>query len=374
MNRDLGSPQPLYMRSDNGQFVFPSTSAGIIELNQNESIDLFCASGFRGTLESHKNKTITAYCVSETKFRVDQKNFEFNEFACHVLPPHQPKRTNRTCTNGQILEVGFQTETNWLVQLTICHNFTYGSTRWVQYTQNPWNQGYQQNFPRIRFIQGDLYEGLNVEKLYSRYMQRQTISKILGSDELGADLVADMGELFLSRGHMAAKSDFVFGSHMLATFYFINVAPQWQSFNGGNWAVLESYFKRFVDRRNISVEMFTGTYGVVEYRDVNGVPREIYLASNGTDRRIPIPKVYYKVAIDHKRRTGVAFVGVNNPYATMEEILKDYVYCENVMDQIKYIPYRPNLQAGYMYACAVNDFAKAIGELPDLPVIEKLLV
>lgn len=375
LQRDLGNPQPLYLRSDNGQFLFPQTSAGVIELNNNETVDIFCPSGFRGRLETQKNKTISAQCVSGSRFRVGDQQFAFNEFACRQMPQHRQRRTNQTCTNGQIVEIGFQTEKTWLKLITVCHNTTIASTRWVHYYQNPANQGFQRGFPRIGFIQGDLYNGLNVNNLYTRFVQRQTISKILGSEQLGADLVQQNGDLFLSRGHLAARSDYIFGTHQQASFYFSNAAPQWQTFNGGNWAVLEAHLKRYVDRQNINIEIYTGTYGVVTYRDVQGVPREIYLASNETERRIPVPKVYYKVAIDYSRLAGVAFIGVNNPYATMEDILSDYTYCENVMDKINYIPWNStNTLPGYLYACSVNEFAKFIGELPELPKIDKLLV
>lgn len=375
MQRDLGYPQPLYLSSDDGQFLLPETSAGIIELNQNESVDVFCPSGFRDRFEGYKNKTISAYCVSNKEFRVGDEKIKFNELACIQMPPHEQKLTNQICPNGQIVEIGFQTETNWLKMITVCHNITVASTRWSHYYQKPRNQGFQRGFRRIRFSQGDLYSGLNVNNLYERKVQRQTISKILGSEQLGVDLVPEVGDLFLSRGHLAARSDFIFGLQQQGTFYFTNAAPQWQTFNGGNWAILEANLKRYVDSQNMEIEIYTGTYGVVTYKDVEGIPREIYLASNGTDRRIPVPKVYYKVAIDYSRLAGIVFIGVNNPYATMEEILSDYTYCEDVMDKVKYIPWnRENIQRGHLYACSVNEFAEAIGHLPALPTITKLLL
>lgn len=375
LQRDLGNPQPLYLRSANGQFLFPQTSRGIIELNNNQSVDVFCSFGFRGNFEKYKNKTITTHCVSGTQFRVGNENCEFNELACRRMPQHQQKRTNHTCPNGEMVEIGFETETNWLKLISVCHNETEGATRWVHYYQNPENQGFQRGFPRIRFIQGDLYTGLNVNNLYTRFVQRRTISKILGSDQLGADLIEENGNLFLSRGHLAARSDFIFGLQQQGSFYFTNAAPQWQSFNGGNWEVLENHLKRYVDRQNINIEIYTGTYGVMSYNDIHGIPREIYLASNETERRIPVPKVFYKVAIDYSQLAGVAFIGINNPYAKMEEILANYTYCENVMDKITYIPWnRVNITLGYLYACSVNEFANAIGDLPELSNIDKLLL
>lgn len=258
---------------------------------------------------------------------------------------------------------------------TVCHNETEGATRWVHYYQNPENEGYQRRIDRPEFAAGDFYKGLSINRLYTRGMQRRTISTILGSDKLGAELIKPSGDLFLSRGHMAARADFIFNNHQRATFYFVNVAPQWQTFNGGNWAILEDYMKRYVARKNIDTEIYTGTHGIVTYKDVDGVQQKIYLSSTADSQKIPVPKIYYKVVIDTRNKAGIVFIGVNDPYATDEEIQKDYTYCRNVIDKVNYIPWnKSNRMMGYMYACSVKEFVKAIGDLPHLPPIDSLLL
>lgn len=213
-----------------------------------------------------------------------------------------------------------------------------------------------------------------MEHLYTQNEQRRTIARILGSDQLAADLVQANTEFHLSRGHLAARSDFIFGNHQLASFYFINAAPQWQTFNGGNWNTLETYLKRYIGCRNINTEIYTGTYGTVTYKDIRGNDQEIHLAPTNNGRRVPVPKIYYKVVIDRRNRAGIAFIGVNNPYVTLPDILRDYTYCRNVMDRVTYIPWSRHIRMGHLYACSVNEFARAIGELPPLPPTDRLLV
>lgn len=257
---------------------------------------------------------------------------------------------------------------------TVCHNEAEGVTRWVQYSQNAENGAHQHGIDRVKFSRGDFYKGLDVDRLYQRDNQSRNLATILGSTKLANDLVKPTGDLFLARGHLAAKSDFVYANHQMATFYFINAAPQWQTFNGGNWAVLEEHLKRYVARKNINTEIWTGTYGIVTYKDVKGADQKIYLSVENNTRKIPVPKIYYKVVIDVKRKAGIAFVGINNPYATMGDIKQNYTYCQDVMDKVNYIPWKKNLQGGHMYACAVDEFAKAIGDLPSLPPTNKLLL
>jgi DNA/RNA endonuclease G (NUC1) len=38
-----------------------------------------------------------------------------------------------------------------------------------------------------------------------------------------------------------------------------NIAPQWQPFNGGNWAKLEKAVRTYSDTNNKRVFVFTGT-------------------------------------------------------------------------------------------------------------------
>ena len=73
-----------------------------------------------------------------------------------------------------------------------------------------------------------------------------------------------------------------------ATYYFTNVAPQWQGFNAGNWLDLENAVRDFVDNRNLDLVVYTGTNGVMELDDVNGNKVPILLYPE--DDRLPVPK------------------------------------------------------------------------------------
>lgn len=110
----LGKPQPLYLRSDNVQFLMPQTSTGTIQLGVNKTINVHCPSGFQGKFDSYKGKTIAAACISGIDFWAANQSVRFDELRCLRVPPHQPKRTMKSCRNGKIVEVGFDTETQFL--------------------------------------------------------------------------------------------------------------------------------------------------------------------------------------------------------------------------------------------------------------------
>lgn len=72
--------------------------------------------------------------------------------------------------------------------------------------------------------------------MYTQVSQKAAIAGYVG-DELADKYVTT--SQFLARGHLAAKTDFIYATGQRATFYFINAAPQWQPFNAGNWNWLE---------------------------------------------------------------------------------------------------------------------------------------
>jgi DNA/RNA endonuclease G (NUC1) len=42
-----------------------------------------------------------------------------------------------------------------------------------------------------------------------------------------------------------------------ATFYFLNVAPQWKKFNSGNWLALELKIRAFAQDNEVDIKALT---------------------------------------------------------------------------------------------------------------------
>lgn len=86
------------------------------------------------------------------------------------------------------------------------------------------------------FAAGSFFPGVAVNTMYTQVEQKKTVAEYVG--QTLADFYITSHQ-FLARGHLAAKTDFVFATGQRASFYFINAAPQWQPFNAGNWNTLE---------------------------------------------------------------------------------------------------------------------------------------
>lgn len=96
--------------------------------------------------------------------------------------------------------------------------------------------------------------------MYRRATQRITFAQLLGSQLLADQHIHLTNDYFLSKGHLVAKADFLHGAAQMATFWYTNAAPQWQTFNGNNWNALENDARTLAARLNRDLDVYTGTY------------------------------------------------------------------------------------------------------------------
>lgn len=126
------------------------------------------------------------------------------------------------------------------------------------------------------FKEDDFYPTINVDNLYEYDSEVAAFTKLLGSKNQATDYLSDRSKYYLARGknhyyagsgdhariillgHFAPRADFVFGAHTRATFHFVNVAPQWQVFNGGVWNGLEMSVRKYIISTGTDLEIYTG--------------------------------------------------------------------------------------------------------------------
>lgn len=369
VNGDLKDPAPLYViRSELGQarYLEPNLE-GVVQLKHGEALELHCIKSFTGTFAGYT--FLNSTCWQQQSFLALGSLYQLQDFVCTSWPTYTARRTNRPCNGGtDLLEVGFQLSATasdeFLQTYDVCHDELAEVTRYVHHVLYPGSAQYQRSVSRPTFIPGDFYNGKDVNTMYTQVQQNITISEILGMD--ASPYFNISGNVYLARGHLSAKTDFVFGAAQQATFFFVNVAPQWQTFNAGNWERVEDSVRKFVADENITADCYTGTWGVSTLPDVDGVERELYLGfDENNNGLIPVPKLYYRVVIDRESRKGIVLIGVNNPHADLEQIQREYVICEDIGEQLTWVSWtKDDLKKGYSYACTVEDFTAVVKDLP----------
>ncbi|ALC44359.1 CG14118, partial [Drosophila busckii] len=368
VNGDVEDPAPLYLLRDAAgklSYVQPNLE-GVVELQPNEVLELHCSGSSSFQAPFAGEHLLHAICQQQQIFMVEGNYYKLSHLLCSKWPEYAVRRTKRSCNGGSnLLEAGFELATEEFLQTyDVCHDEQAEATRYVHHVLYPGSAHYQHSVSRPSFITGGMYGDKDVNEKYKQKTQNITVSEILGMD---ASPYFDISKnVYLARGHLSAKTDFVFGAAQQATFFFVNVAPQWQTFNAGNWERIEDSVRKFVATENITVDCYTGTWGVSRLPDFEGTPRELYLDfDENNNGLIPVPMLYFRVIIARETREGIVLIGVNNPHASLADIQKDYIICEDIGEELSWISWqKTDLLKGYSYACTVEDFTQVVKDLP----------
>ncbi|XP_017466898.1 PREDICTED: uncharacterized protein LOC108359511 [Rhagoletis zephyria] len=335
------------------------------------SLQMWCP----GQFSSIADTLITATCVSGSNFRVSGTTYAFKELACKAWPAFVAEKTGASCSGGIMVRVGYKISSSRFAQkYEVCFNEEEEVTRYVHHDLDPGSNYYETGVARITFQTAGFFDGKQVDNLYKQVTQQATIEAQLGND--ASQYFDSNKNVYLARGHMAAKADFDYASGQRASFLFINAAPQWQVFNAGNWERIEDGVRSKVAASKWYVDCYTGVYGVTTLPNADGVQTPLYLAYDSNNNGlIPVPKLYFRIVIERTSQKGIVFIGVNNPHLSLEEIQKDYILCADVADQVDYINWkRTDLTAGYSYACTVDDFKQNVTYLPEVSASGGLLL
>lgn len=203
IQRDLATPPPLLIRPGTTTFFHPTDRSGILTMETSQQMELFCTNGFSHPLGIEKN-LVSVSCAYERKFRVNGRLYNLNDFTCHRYPLHGVRSTKRCFNNATFVDVGFEVEGRFLDVFSVCHDPSTEQTHYAKYKLTPAGVAAQQGFNRPKFWQGDFFPGKDVNNLYTRNRQRETIAEILDSEERANKLVEAKGDVFLSRGELFA--------------------------------------------------------------------------------------------------------------------------------------------------------------------------
>ena len=77
-------------------------------------------------------------------------------------------------------------------------------------------------------------------RLYAKKNQLKSIGDQLGTTFANEIISTKSSSTnYLAKGHLTPDAAMVYDFEQKATYFFINVAPQFQAFNNGNWKYLE---------------------------------------------------------------------------------------------------------------------------------------
>ncbi|XP_050355779.1 uncharacterized protein LOC126776961 [Nymphalis io] len=371
----FGQPLPVIIR--NGMLLKPDDGNGNVELNYGDTMVLSCEGS--GTIihpsATQAHSVASIVCEGGDNFKNDDwltSPARFTLFKCLYPPNYSSERTNRTCFEGnKIIEVGYRIQNQFYPVFESCFNYGNLNAIYSKYTQKPYNALYQTRIDRPFFIDDGHYGSVPVNSIFSPKEQRQAIAQLVGN------LIDNYftAEQLLSRGHLAAKTDFVYAFSERATFHYVNCAPQWTGFNGGNWNTLEVDLRNHIHVAGYDTIIYTGTYGIAQLLNSRNQTVDLYLYNDiNNNPVIPVPLYYYKVVYEPSTKRGIAFVGINNPYYNLNEA-RELFFCKDICrnNNFRWLSWHPDSSSeGYTFCCTVPDFRNTIRHLPEFEVLNVL--
>lgn len=164
---------------------------------------------------------------------------------------------------------------------------------------------------------------------------------------------------FLSRGHLTPDADFIFPSAQFATYFYVNVCPQFQVVNGGNWARVEALARKIAAEQTEMFDVYTGVHDVLRVIDANGDEQPLYLADGDL---ITVPKWTWKVVLNQRSGNGIVFITLNNPFVDRSDVRE---FCPNVCKSAGFDDkHFDNFRKGYTFCCSVAEFKQVVNVLP----------
>jgi DNA/RNA endonuclease G (NUC1) len=257
------------------------------------------------------NKTsLTAICVSGNSFDINNKKYSVSEFnECYNQISGNVLNTNLKCSNGSgsLINIGFQLNDGrgFVNLIDVCYDKRKGSAIYTKHILqgNAIKNAMKSSVRPSTFKTAEVPPNIEASKSFTKANQFKRFQQVFDHDTAQEFL----NKTYLARGHLSPDGDFIFVSWQFSTYYYINVVPQWQSINNANWKHVESAIRSKADKLKTDCMIYTGGFDVLKLNN-----KKISLEPDGLE----VPKWSWKIVKITSDNTGIAFLTLNNPFAT----------------------------------------------------------
>ncbi|XP_071453644.1 salivary endonuclease-like [Hetaerina americana] len=360
--------------------LFPAGNRSIV-IQKKETVRVSCP-GKNNSIVGQNVATLDLSCKESGRLELPHSStFTIN---CTKEIDESLNETNIHCgsnSNSKKIYIGWPLPNGGTFhQVEVCFNYLKLATEYTLHTiigdSVPYRDRDVSWQGRASFKQDKFFSELSpsIASSYTKEKQKETLTALLGSRERAEYYVGGWGpSSYLAKGHLSPDADFALQSWQDATYHFINVVPQWQEFNNGNWKVLENAIRVKATRPSPhNLVVYTGTFGVLQLQDINRNEIPFYL-SLGPKNRVPVPKYIWKIASNPSRNESVAFVLLNHPATTPP--YSEPPVCQDVCNRIHWVTWkaRNDVHKGVMYCCSVPELRRIFTNIPNNVPVGKLM-
>jgi hypothetical protein len=333
------NPQDPLVLTQQYEFIYPTNRAvNTVTVRFGETIYIGCPVG---TLQ-YNNAILTEgffTCQGNTWFSPQSAQYptvDFNMITCpntnyspvpltvREVPKSDICLQCETCTEqniGYVLPSG-----TFLNIITVCFHPLSNTAYYSKHklTQYIVTRGLER--PPFQDTSGNYY-GYNLDTLYSYQQQQKDLN---GSFPIDKDY-------YLNRGHLAPVADFFYRFQKYATMDYLNVAPQWKTFNNGSWNNLEMLVRNLSIINSLDFDVYTGTSDTLN----------AYLTDGNNTHDIEIPRWFWKSI----PQLNYLYLGLNNVFVDLAEAERQAtIVCNNQVINI----YTNQPNNGFVFLCQPN--------------------
>ncbi|CAG9799875.1 unnamed protein product [Chironomus riparius] len=360
LNEQKGQEKwPLVLEpTDQPKFITVDKN-GDIFVKSGEKLRLVC-SGSRNRFVNVRAQVpdITVTCQRGKFFDYMGTTVNFENFGCATIPDSEDMivedghhQIGFRMPNGQFLPLIDIHYDNRVEVIHVAHKLPYIDSR------------SHQKVSRIAFKDGKHPLGPGVSRFYQRSDIYNKMVKLLGQEN--ARKYFNEGS-FITKGHMAPKADFIFAAQQLATFFYMNINPQFSGSNNINWNFLEMSIRGHDFGGDVTIH--TGGSRLLELPSkISSKNETIYLAS---DDKLPIPEIIWKI-IEVGTDKHFSFIGFNYPSIRTKEFDQQLNICNDLCDTNEYSWLNEDLRdeeirrdptKGLLLCCSFEEVEKIINK------------
>ncbi|GAB0101037.1 hypothetical protein DMENIID0001_171580 [Sergentomyia squamirostris] len=152
-----------------------------------------------------------------------------------------------------------------------------------------------------------LHKVINIDRLYDDHVQK--FEKYFKNK-------CDTSEYFshtnyLARGHLVPDADFKSLGGKKATSNYINIVPQFQNVNNGDWKSVEGHTRKRCRDEDVASTVLKVITGVVDIQQIECSDRNETLFLDMDKKKIPVPRLLWKAVVTNDSDGGRIYIRSN---------------------------------------------------------------
>ncbi|BET02641.1 Endonuclease_NS [Nesidiocoris tenuis] len=290
---------------------------------------------------------------------INGKSYKIDSLKCKErVTPYEYISNERCNGDGTILKLGYMINNKIHDLITVCHRLADGMTYFSSHILdgshfpqrgNGGKRHDEEGRPQFSFHNRALFKGFPPYKYYKDAVELSALSQAIGSSA-AQSVFNPRDDKFFAKGHLSPNADFMLENWRDVTFLFVNVQPQWQEVNGGNWNEVEIATRYNAAATGKKYQVITGTAGHL-------TPKSKSVSLDTDNERIPVPESYTKLIREVDTNKCIAFVSTNFPQNDAPAMK-----CRDICAANKWPSLKSAAKEGFVYCCSYEEFLKNFAE------------